>query len=252
MVQSKDRSLAVGTRSAWVWAAIGLALAPGAPLGLWAWFWLFGLPLDTEVARMALLYSGVMTTVVFAGFGFAVGRLMGRLRSAAMHDGLTGLFNRRFLRESLPQMQAVSARRGAPLCMIMIDLDHFKQVNDTFGHIVGDQTLRAVSEALRSASRRTDIVARYGGEEFAILCPDTDAETGMRVAERLRAAVEQLVGEQLGHPGPQTISLGIAVQSGVRELTPEELLDEADTAMYEAKHRGRNRVVAWVDGREWG
>jgi diguanylate cyclase (GGDEF)-like protein len=232
-----------------VWAAVGLALAPGAPLGLFALFWWQGVDLHDEAARMALVYSGLMTAIVFACFGYGAGRLMDQLRSAALHDGLTGLFNRRFLRESLPQIQASAARRKAPLCMIMLDLDRFKLVNDTYGHIVGDQTLCAVSEALRAHSRRADVVARYGGEEFAVLCPDTDCETGMAVAERLRAAIENLGPAQLGHPGPQTISLGVAVQTGEHEQTPEQLLDAADTALYAAKRGGRNRAVACVDGR---
>jgi diguanylate cyclase (GGDEF)-like protein len=133
----------------------------------------------------------------------------------------------------------------------MLDLDHFKRVNDQYGHLVGDQTLRAVSDALRESSRRADLIARYGGEEFAVLCPDTDCETGLRVAERLRTAVEALGETQLGHPGPQTISLGVAVQAKDHELTPERLLEHADVAMYEAKRRGRNRTTAWVDGREY-
>lgn len=240
-----------GTRSALVWASTGLALAPGAPAGLWLLFRLAEVDAGHGTARLALLYSGIATAIVFAGFGYWTGRLMDRLRNAALHDGLTGLFNRRFLRESLPQLQAVAARRKSPLCVVMIDLDHFKQVNDRFGHLVGDRTLAAVSRALREHSRRSDLVARYGGEEFAVLCPDTDCETGVQVAERLRAAVEQLGPHELGYPGPQTVSLGIAVQSDDHELTPEQLLDHADSALYRAKHRGRNQAVAWLDGHEY-
>jgi diguanylate cyclase (GGDEF)-like protein len=192
-----------------------------------------------------------MTAVVLTSFGAGAGWLMDRLRGAAMHDGLTGLFNRRFLRESLPQMQASAARRNAPMCVIMLDLDHFKRVNDEFGHLIGDRTLCAVSDALRTNSRRSDVVARYGGEEFAILCPDTDCEAGLGVAERLRTAVAALDEDALGHPGPQTISLGVAAQSGHLELLPERLLDHADMAMYEAKRRGRNRTTLWLDGEEY-
>jgi diguanylate cyclase (GGDEF)-like protein len=244
--QRSTRSLC----SAQTWALVGFALAPGAPLGLWAYFTIVGIPASGEVARTALIYSAIMTSLIFTSFGFGVGLLMDRLRSAALHDGLTGLLNRRFFRESLPQLQASANRRGAPLCLIMLDLDHFKRVNDTYGHLVGDQTLRAVSEALRESSRRSDLIARYGGEEFAVLCPDTDAETGLHVAERLRAAVEALGEAQLGHPGPQTISLGVAVQAGGQELMPEQLVDQADAAMYDAKRRGRNRAIAWLDAHE--
>lgn len=241
-----------GIRSAWVWALIGLALAPGAPAGLWLLFDLAGVDASDGAARLALIYSGVATAIVFASFGFWTGRLMDRLRRAALHDGLTGLFNRRFLRESLPQLQAAAARRQSPLCVVMIDLDHFKRVNDEHGHLVGDRTLAAVGRALREHSRRSDVVARYGGEEFAVLCPDTDCETGLRVAERLRAAIERLGPEQLGYSGPQTVSLGVAVQAPTDELTPEQLLDRADVALYRAKHRGRNCAVAWLDDDESG
>ncbi|HVI02553.1 MAG TPA: GGDEF domain-containing protein [Enhygromyxa sp.] len=250
MAADEHRVALTRMRSAWVWALIGLGLAPGAPAGLWLLFGLAGVDASVGAARLALIYSGIATAIVFASFGFWTGRLMDRLRRAALHDGLTGLFNRRFLRESLPQLQAVAARRHSPLCVVMIDLDHFKRVNDEHGHLVGDRTLAAVGRALREHSRRSDLVARYGGEEFAVLCPDTDCETGLRVAERLRVAIEQLSAEQLGHPGPQTVSLGVAVQSPTRELTPEQLLDHADLALYRAKHRGRNRVVAWLDGNE--
>jgi diguanylate cyclase (GGDEF)-like protein len=232
------------------WALTGLALAPGAPAGLWLLFWVAGIDASSSAARLALLYSGLATAIVFAGFGFCTGWLMDRLRRAALHDGLTGLFNRRFLRESLPQLQASAVRRRSPLCVVMIDLDHFKRVNDVHGHLIGDRTLAAVGRTLREHSRRSDLVARYGGEEFAVLCPDTDCETGVQVAERLRVAIEQLDAEQLGHPGPQTVSLGVAVQSLEDELTPEQLLDHADLALYRAKHLGRNRVVAWHGGHE--
>jgi diguanylate cyclase (GGDEF)-like protein len=226
---------------------MGVGLAPGAPLGLWLVFEWYGLSLPKEATDAALIYSGVATAIVLGTFGLILGRVMDRVRSASLHDGLTGLFNRRFLRESLPQMQASAARRGLPLCVVMLDLDLFKLVNDRYGHLAGDQTLCAVSAALRCHSRKSDLVARYGGEEFAVLCPDTDYETGMQVAERLRSAIEALGPNELGYPGPQTISIGVAVQSPDHELTPEVLLDRADMALYRAKDRGRNCVIAWTD-----
>jgi diguanylate cyclase (GGDEF)-like protein len=229
----------------------GLALSPGAPLGLWLVLELFEPGGAAELRTTALLYSGIATATVFTAFGFGAGRLMDRLRDAALHDGLTSLFNRRFLRESLPRMQAAATRRKQPLCVLMIDLDHFKQVNDRHGHLIGDQTLVAVADALVTHSRRSDLVARYGGEEFAVLCPDTDCEVGLQVAERLREAIAALDAEALGHPGPQTISVGVAVQSPDRQMAPEELLDHADSALYAAKHGGRNRTVTWLDGRLW-
>ncbi|MFV8752092.1 GGDEF domain-containing protein [Nannocystaceae bacterium ST9] len=228
-------------RSAIRLAALGLALSPGAPIGLWLltrW-----LQPESEIG-FALIYSGVATAFAFTLFGGWAGLVMDRLRRAAMHDGLTGLFNRRFLREALPSLQAAAVRRKEPLCLLMLDLDHFKRVNDRHGHLVGDQTLRAVAEVLRSQSRRSDLVARHGGEEFAVLCPTTDGPTGVQVAERLREAIAGLDAESLGHPGPQTVSIGIAVQTD-EDFTPEQLMDRADLALYQAKDAGRNRTSLW-------
>ena len=237
-------------RLAWRWAAFGLALSPGAPAGLWLVLRTWVPEATSAFTLPALLYSGLATATVFAGFGWVAGRLMDRLQEAALRDGLTGLFNRRFLRESLPRIQAAAARDGQSLCVLMIDLDRFKAVNDRYGHLVGDQTLRAVADTLRNHSRESDLVARYGGEEFAVLCPRTACETGVQVAERLREAVAALDEPALGHPGPQTISVGVAVQSPDRSQSPEELLEHADVALYEAKHRGRNRVATRLDGDE--
>lgn len=230
-------------RSALRLAAIGLALAPGAPIGLW----LLSVVFEPDPPfHFALIYSALATAIVFASFGAWAGGLMDRLRAAAMRDGLTGLFNRRFLREALPNLQAGSRRRGEPLCLLMLDLDHFKQVNDQYGHIVGDQTLRAVAEVLRTQSRRSDLVARFGGEEFAVVCPSTDGPTGLQVAERLRESIAGLGVDELGHGGTQTISIGVAVQTD-QSFTPEQLIDRADLALYQAKHGGRNRAVVWVE-----
>ena len=242
-------SEAAGARRArWVWALIGLVLAAGAPLGLGAWLWLRGLDLGGEVAQAALGYSALGTAIVFTLMGAFAGSMMDRQREAALRDGLTGLYNRRFMRESLLRLQAAVQRTEAPLSVIMLDLDHFKRVNDTHGHLVGDQTLRAVAQVLSSSSRASDVVARYGGEEFAILCPDTDRATGERYAERLRRAIEAIDAKALGFPGPQTVSLGLAVQSPSYAPTPEQLLGEADAALYRAKRAGRNCVRASEDG----
>ncbi|NVB37228.1 GGDEF domain-containing protein [Pseudenhygromyxa sp. WMMC2535] len=230
------------------WAVSGLLLSVGAPTGLWLWMQVFAPDTPPEITHIAMAYSGSATAVVFVIFGWFAGRLMDRLRAAVVRDGLTSLFNRRFLRESLPRMQAEAQRARQPLCALMLDLDHFKRVNDQHGHLVGDQTLRAVAEALQQHSRDADLVSRYGGEEFAVLCPKTDADTGRQVAERLRAAIEALGPEALGHPGPQTVSVGVAVQSPGNRLAPETLLEHADLALYQSKRTGRNRASVWVDG----
>jgi diguanylate cyclase (GGDEF)-like protein len=231
-------------RSAIRLSALGLGLSPGAPIGLWLFRGWLQPDCDIE---FALVYSGVATAIAFTVFGAWAGGMMDRLRAAAMHDGLTGLFNRRFLREALPSLQAATQRRAEPLCLLMLDLDHFKGVNDRHGHLIGDQTLRAVADVLRNQSRRSDLVVRFGGEEFAVLCPATDGPTGVQVAERLREAIAELGAAELGHPGPQTVSIGIAVQNA-ENFSPDALMDRADVALYQAKHGGRNRTALWRDG----
>lgn len=230
-------------RSAIRLAAFGLALSPGAPIGLWLLDrWLQ----PVSGLEFAVIYSGVTTALAFSLFGAWAGTMIDRLRAAALHDGLTGLFNRRFLREALPSLQSAAKRRGEPMCMLMLDLDRFKDVNDRHGHLVGDQTLRAVADVLRNQSRGSDLVSRYGGEEFAVLCPATDGPTGMQVAERLRIAIADLCAEELGHAGPQTVSIGIAVQTE-EDFSPDALMDRADLALYQAKHAGRNRTAMWSE-----
>ncbi len=160
------------------------------------------------------------------------------LSEIASSDGLTGLKNHRFFRESLDAHYSLSRRKGMPLSLVMIDVDHFKAFNDTFGHPAGDEVLREVAGLLRSCVRDHDVVARYGGEEFAVLLPATDADAGQALAERLRAAIE-------GHPWPLrgiTISLGIST-IGPRFARPVEMIEQADRSLYRSKAGGRNRVA---------
>jgi diguanylate cyclase (GGDEF)-like protein len=158
-------------------------------------------------------------------------------------DALTGLRSRRYAMESLAVEFLRVRRYHTLLTLIMADLDHFKQVNDTYGHPAGDAVLRGVSEILLSAIRATDVAARYGGEEVLVVMPQNDAEGARTLGERWRAAVENnaFVGPD-GRLISVTISVGIAVFEEGME-TPEDLLTAADRALYVAKQGGRNRVV---------
>ena len=175
-------------------------------------------------------------------------KLREKLREQATRDPLTGLYNRRHLEDSLSR-ELHRARRGeSPLCIAMLDLDHFKSFNDTFGHQAGDLLLRELGQVLREKLRKSDIACRYGGEEFVIVMPDSSlADTCQRV-EEIRALVKKLeirYGEQL--LGTITISAGIA---GTREhggVTMRELLHAADTALYAAKQAGRDRIVVYQE-----
>ncbi len=128
--------------------------------------------------------------------------------------------------------------------MILFDIDHFKAVNDTMGHLAGDLTLRDLAGRLRSEIRGDDLLARYGGEEFAVVLPETKPETGVELSERLRQAVEQHPFAFEGRPYQVTISLGVASTHGNEGLSPQDLIARADEHLYRAKDEGRNRVVS--------
>ena len=160
------------------------------------------------------------------------------LSEIASSDALTGLRNRRFFREALDAQFSLARRKGLPISLVMIDVDEFKAFNDRFGHPAGDDVLREVGRLLRGAVRDHDIVARYGGEEFAILLPATEAEDCGFLVDRLR----QTIARHGWTLRPITISLGVATL-GPREADPDELIDQADRALYFSKALGRNRTT---------
>jgi two-component system cell cycle response regulator len=163
--------------------------------------------------------------------------LMEQLSRQASTDGLTGAANRRTLDQRLALEVQRSAAAGAPLCLLLLDVDHFKRVNDEHGHAVGDDLLRHLVEVAAAQARPQDLVARYGGEEFAVLLPRTDLPTGWELAERLRIRVVTS-----GSPVPVTISIGLAAVPADAS-TAGELMAAADAALYQAKRTGRNRTV---------
>ena len=166
-----------------------------------------------------------------------------QLRGQALRDPLTGLANRRFLESALALEGAGSLRSGRPLALALLDLDHFKQINDTYSHEAGDAVLRAMGEVLREQTRATDIVGRYGGEEFLVLLPDTGLDGAIAVANHLLSAVRRL---KVLWPGgvldEVTVSVGLAVFPRHVERV-EDLVAAADAALYQAKAEGRDRMV---------
>ncbi len=166
-----------------------------------------------------------------------------KLRGQALRDALTGLHNRRFLEEVGDRLVGQCERRGTPLAVAMLDLDHFKQVNDRLGHAAGDAALRAVAQDLLSDMRRTDLACRYGGEELLLLLPDCDTDGAMGRVERLRERVASARG--FGVPGLSslTFSAGVASIPGSAKAL-DGAIRAADEALYAAKQAGRNRVVA--------
>ena len=170
-------------------------------------------------------------------------RLQDSLRVQSIRDPLTGLFNRRYLEESLTRELARCERRGLPLSVLMIDLDHFKRYNDTHGHDGGDALLTHAGRLLRAQCRVDDIACRYGGEEFVLILPEMDADGARQRAEHVCRAIEGLqVKHLLQALSPVTASIGVATFP-LNATNAEELLRIADAALYRAKNEGRNRVV---------
>ena len=159
-----------------------------------------------------------------------------------MRDGLTGLYNHSATKEHLMREISRATRSESPLALAMIDLDFFKKVNDTYGHPVGDQVIRALSRLLQQRLRRGDIIGRYGGEEFVAILPGTTASAAAGVLEQIRE-----VFSKIRHRADER-EFTSSFSAGVTELTPDQdndaLFRVADSALYEAKHKGRNCVVA--------
>jgi len=166
-----------------------------------------------------------------------------RLKKLSITDGLTELFNHRHVHELLRDEFERSRRSEEPLAVVMIDLDRFKAVNDTYGHPTGDVVLFETARILKETAREIDMVGRYGGEEFIGILPNTSEEEGARFAERVRAAVEAHLFKDEEHEIRMTCSSGVASFPADGVDTPEELLKNADAALYLAKESGRNRVV---------
>ena len=157
-------------------------------------------------------------------------------------DELTGLFNFRYFLQAVELEMERSRRSDQPTTLIMMDIDHFKEVNDAYGHEVGNRTLAHVAKILRNAIRRLDIPCRYGGEEFALILPDTPLSAGVLFANRLRHLIENAVIEIEGTQIKLTASFGVDVYRKDDQSTAKEFIERADSLLYEAKSKGRNKV----------
>ena len=172
-------------------------------------------------------------------------RYFDMLAERAMLDGLTGLWNRTQFDQQLYKETSCALRYDCSLSLVMMDIDRFKEINDTYGHPFGDQVLQSIGELLRSWTRNTDLPCRYGGEEFGIILRETDLEGAVQTAERLREALEELQFRHKRDLVPVTASLGVSSMSlclNSVELDHTWLIESADGALYEAKKSGRNRV----------
>jgi diguanylate cyclase (GGDEF)-like protein len=186
-------------------------------------------------------------------FGWAVtfaditsrARLLHELRRDAETDELTGVANRRCFVAAIETECARSIRHGGIFSVLIVDLDHYKAINDRYGHVAGDRVLSAAADRIASCLRRIDLLSRYGGDEFAILLPETGLEGATEVAEKIRRVVEATIVKNEGKTIHLTASVGLASHDPARSADWMQLLDEADKALYQAKAKGRNRVVLW-------
>lgn len=165
-----------------------------------------------------------------------------KLQKMSRIDGLTGLFNRRFWEECCKLEFKRVKRTQGPSSLLMLDIDHFKPVNDTYGHPAGDEVIKSLADIIKSSVRETDIAGRYGGEEFSIVLPDTDAQSALQVAERIRQTTAETIVKY------EKLELKVTVSLGIAELDDKlddhmDWVSQADQALYEAKETGRNKVV---------
>lgn len=174
------------------------------------------------------------------------------LQEASARDSLTGLYNRWYVIDKIESEINRSLRNGSPMALMMLDLDHFKDVNDTYGHPAGDHVLQVVARVLKESCRVYDVPGRFGGEEFCLLLPDIALPSTPTVADRIRHRLETTPMDVEGGASlVVTASIGIAgIDAGMRDpvLSPAALIDRADRALYQAKHQGRNRVAVFDSG----
>jgi len=209
----------------------------------------FGIPISDNAFT-----TFILSLLVTSGIAFSYTRLsnsyfermtanVNKLRELATKDPLTGLWNARAFYDMSNRMMSLGQRSTSPHCTLFIDLDHFKSINDRFGHATGDTVLRAVADCIADSCRESDIVGRIGGEEFVVFLPNTDANGAMQLAEKIRQNVEALQ-----HTTPDNEPYKITLSIGVAHKSPSDhsiadIQRRADVAMYEAKKQGRNRVV---------
>jgi len=197
---------------------------------------------DGEVDHVAVILRDVTDLAMVQRALEAAKR---ELEESSRTDGLTGLFNRMYWEQCLVREIKRSLRTGVPTALIMFDIDHFKTVNDTYGHLAGDEILRSVAQCLREIVRDTDFIGRYGGEEFGVIATDSDLEGGLALAERIRSAIETLAVEYEGRLVSVTVSLGVAALDETVDRH-ETLIARADEALYKSKNSGRNRSNVYL------
>jgi diguanylate cyclase len=200
-------------------------------------------PLRVEQALQLLQQSGLPPPPGAPGSVAWLQGLIDALCDLSSRDALTGLANRRSFEAALGREIDRVARSGEPALLLLLDIDHFKRVNDTYGHASGDAVLRDVAGVLKAQTRADELAARYGGEEFAVVLPEADGDAARGCGERLRRAVEGHPFGFAGQPYAVTVSVGVGSAAAGEDPAPAGLIGRADQNLYEAKRAGRNRVA---------
>lgn len=222
-------------------------------------FWLFPLCVENKVIAIFLVHGAIVNdfskfSIIAAQLALQIKKikLYSDVRELSITDGLTNVFLRRHFLERFESELKRSINYKHTLCVLMIDIDHFKEYNDNFGHLVGDVTLKEVVNAIKENVRKVDLVGRYGGEEFIVVLPETDKMGGVDAAERIRSAIEQKPLKVFDEETRITISVGVSAfpddsesgYDGSAEHLVGEMILKADQCLYVAKNDGRNRVVS--------
>ncbi|KZY61357.1 hypothetical protein A3742_10145 [Oleiphilus sp. HI0071] len=225
-------------------ALYGFSLAIVLPSGWILIQWLAGRSPFSEEAFDVLLYAyiTVIGGIMFASIGFMIGKREQTMTDLALSDSLTGLYNKRYFQNRLDQEFERFQRYGTPMSLVQVDLDHFKYVNDTWGHQAGDIVLKQVANAVQSNLRTGEIAARVGGEELCIIVCNSKADAAFQLAERIRRAIKDMEIDWQGEKIQVSASFGIA-DAEPDILTKWQLYERADQALYQAKEHGRNLSI---------
>ena len=222
-------------------------LAAGAPVG---WFMIqaifIGQPMNHLSSNLWLYtYMWLGTSISYIGFAAYVGSQEEKYRALSIHDSLTNLYNRRFFNAQIKRQVAIARRNHIPLSLVVLDIDLFKQINDKYGHQIGDEVIRSLAKWIQVHVRETDIAARVGGEEFAILLQPSLADDAFDLAERLRKHVASQKLKFGANSISVSVSIGVATLADEHDFNEDKLFASADEALYLAKELGRNKTIAY-------
>lgn len=226
-------------KSALIFALAGAVLSLAVPMGWMSLAYLSG----PSTAEKSLIYVTISSAVFGALFGAALGISREKVRLLAERDDLTGLFNQSAFLRTASFLLHLAIRHHEPISVMMMDLDHFKEVNDKHNHLVGSYVLKQVARIISESTRKSDLTARFGGDEYVFCLPRTDLKHAAEVADRIRLAIAAKPFETRGHSVKVTASFGVAATQAKAQLELNHLIELADQALYTAKAQGRNRVM---------